>query len=98
MGDGRRASRMKGRMCPGDAREMFDGADSIKNEHASRKCSEDVMLRLADASLDVPGEYAATRAGRANGRHRIVWPAIALDFPPGNDGRALINRALVIGF
>nr|WP_243720142.1 hypothetical protein [Burkholderia pseudomallei] len=89
---------MKGRMCPGDAREMFDGADSIKNEHASRKCSEDVMLRLADASLDVPGEYAATRAGRANGRHRIVWPAIALDFPPGNDGRALINRALVIGF
>ncbi|QBP60147.1 hypothetical protein E2R23_28880 [Burkholderia pseudomallei] len=98
MGDGRRASRMKGRMCPADAREMFDGADSIKNEHASRKCSEDVMLRLADASLDVPGEYAATRAGRANWRHRIVWPAIALDFPPGNDGRALINRALVIGF
>ncbi|KGV09367.1 hypothetical protein X895_3005 [Burkholderia pseudomallei MSHR4503] len=57
------------------------------------------MLRPADASLDVPGEYAAARAGRANGRHRIVWPAIALDFPPpGNDGRALINRALVIGF
>lgn len=58
---------MKGHMCPGDSREMFDGADSIKNEHASRKCSEDVMLRLADASLDVPGEYAAARAGRQTG-------------------------------